>query len=124
MRILMASYCFSPDVGGIETASAILATEFASLGHEVCLMTETACSDERQWPFRLIRRPRPQSLIRAARWCDVFFQNNISLHSLWAAFISHRPWVVTHQTWISRPDGSMRWQDRLKRWLLPLGTNV
>jgi len=124
MKILMGSYCFSPDVGGIETASAILATEFAALGHEVCLTTQTDRSDERQWPFRLMRRPQPRLLFRAARWCDVFFQNNISLHSLWAVFVSQRPWVVTHQTWITRADGTLNWRDRLKRLLLPYATNI
>lgn len=120
----MGSYRFSPDVGGIETASALLATEFAALGHEVCLMTETAQPDRQRWPFRVLRQPAPRSILREARSCDIFFQNNISLHSLWAAFLSRRPWVVTHQTWITRVNGTLGWRDRLKRFLLRFATNI
>ena len=41
MKILFSSYTFSPNVGGIESVSAILAEKFASAGHEVKLITET-----------------------------------------------------------------------------------
>jgi glycosyltransferase involved in cell wall biosynthesis len=120
----MGSYHFSPDVGGIETASALLATEWAALGQEVRLVTETAQPDSKTWPFKVIRRPTRRFLLEAARWADVFFQNNISLHSLWAAFLSRKPWVVTHQTWITRVDGELGWRDRLKRFLLRFATNI
>jgi glycogen(starch) synthase len=120
----MGSYRFSPDVGGIETASALLATEFAALGQEVHVMTETAQSDREAWPFEIVRRPTPRSLFKEASWCDIFFQNNISLNSLWAKFLSRKPWVVTHQTWLTRVDGRIGWRDRLKRILLRFATNV
>jgi glycosyltransferase involved in cell wall biosynthesis len=120
----MGSYRFSPDVGGIETASALLATEFAALGQEVHVVTETAQSDRRTWPFEIVRRPTPGVLLKEAGWCDIFFQNNISLNSLWAKFLSRKPWVVTHQTWITRVNGKIGWRDRLKRILLRFATNV
>lgn len=120
----MGSYRFSPDVGGIETASALLATEFVALGQDVRLITETAAIDKKPWPFQVFRQPTPRSLFREALWCDVFYQNNISLQSLWAAFLSRKPWVVTHQTWITRAIGALTWRDRLKRFLIRFATNV
>ena len=42
MKILFFSYTFAPNVGGIESVSAILAEKFAEAGHEVELVTETA----------------------------------------------------------------------------------
>lgn len=124
MRILIGSYRFSPDVGGIETSSALLATEFAALGQDVCLMTTTAKTDHKSWPFTVLRQPTAGAILKEARRSDIFFQNNISLQSLWAALISRRPWVVTHQTWITRENGSLGWSERLKRFLLRFATNI
>lgn len=120
----MGSYRFSPDVGGIETASALLATEFSALGQDVCLITATAQTDHKSWPFTVLRRPTVGAILKEARRSDIFFQNNISLQSLWAALISRRPWVVTHQTWITRENRSLGWTERLKRFLLHFATNI
>lgn len=124
MNILLFSYAFSPDVGGLETASALLATEFSALGHEVRVVTKTGASDGREWPFTVIRHPSRGRLLAETRWCDVFFQNNISLQSLWAGFLCMKPRVVAYQTWLTGVDGSVGWRDRLKRFLIRFTTNV
>ena len=124
MKILVSSHRFSPEIGGIETSSAALATELARLGHEVKLITETAAADGLRWPFEVIRHPAPEALWRLTRWCDVFFQNNISLQNVWAALLLRRPWVVAHQTWLAPLDEKPGWRTRLKRVLLRFATNV
>ena len=40
------------------------------------------------------------------RWCDLYFQNNISVRTLWPLLLVRRPWVVSHQTWVTRTDGT------------------
>lgn len=124
MKILIGSYRFSPDVGGIETVSALLATEFVSMGNEVKLMTTTAEDDGLEWPFEVLRQPTVGSTVRAARWCDVFFQSNISLQSAWAGALYAKPWVVAHQTWIVNARGNLGWREHLKRFVLRFATNV
>lgn len=124
MRILLGSHHFAPKIGGIEAASLVLATEFARRGHEVKVVTQTAGADAESWPFEVIRRPSAGRLFSLAAWSQVFFQNNISLQTLWAAFAARRPWVVAHQTWITRVNGALNWRDRLKRRLLGFATNV
>ena len=124
MKILLTSLRFSPDVGGIETVSALLAGEFARVGHEVRVLTETLADDGRAWPFTIIRAPSRRELLRQVRWCEVFFQNNISLKSLWAGLLLRKPWVVAHHTWIGRSDGPSGWTSRMKRLLLRFGKNV
>lgn len=47
-------------------------------------------------------------LVRLARWCDVYFQNNISLATLWPPLLLDKPLIVTHAGWIQRDDGSRR----------------
>ncbi len=124
LKILLCSHRFSPDIGGIETVSALLACEFVRLGHDVRVLTTTAADDGRAWPFQVVRRPSSRELVRHTAWCDVFFQNNISLQTVWAAFLLRKPWVVAHQTWLTATDGRATWQTRMKRLLLRFATNI
>lgn len=121
---MLSSYAFSPSIGGIETVSAILGTEFAGMGHSVKLITETAGPDTVEWPFEVIRQPSLKRILELVRWSDVLLQNNISLRSLWAAPLLRRPAVIAHQTWIASVEGGLRWRDRLKRALLPKCENI
>jgi glycogen synthase len=121
IKILLSSYRFAPDLGGIEIVSDILAREFAAAGHEVRVITKTAEEDRKPRSFQVFRCPRTVDLWRHIRWCDVLFQNNVSLWSLWPALVLLKPWLVVHQTWITRTDGSLGWQDILKRRLLHFG---
>ena len=116
MKILLGSHHFFPSTGGIETVSDLLGREFVELGHEVRLITQTEGSGE--FPFPVIRRPRPVELLRQVQWCDVFLQNNISLRTLWPLLFVRRPLCIAHQTWITNVDGSVGWQHRLKRFVL------
>ena len=121
MKILLGSHHFFPSTGGIETVSSLLAREFVRLGHEVRIVTQTA--GEGDFPFAVARRPGAPELFRHFRWCDVFLQNNISLRTLWPLLFVRRPFFITHQTWITNPDGSSGWQHRLKRFVLRYATS-
>ena len=123
MRILFSSYAFRPSVGGIETVAEILAEEFAALGHEVRLITETR-GEESDTAYQVIRRPSLPRLLALLRWSDVFFQNNISLHSLLPAVLMQKRAVVVHQTWIRNVCGQIDLVARLKRMLLGSVTNA
>jgi len=124
VKILLSSYAFFPNIGGIESVSELLAAEFVRLGHEVRIVTQTPGEDRPEWGFQVLRKPGPRALLQAVRWCDVFFHNNISLQSAWPLFFVRRPWIITHQTWISRLDRSLGWQDHLKRLLLRSAMNI
>jgi glycosyltransferase involved in cell wall biosynthesis len=124
LNILLSSHGFSPDIGGIETISALLAREFIRAGHAVRVLTQTAEDDGRAWPFQVVRRPSSRDLLRHTAWCDFFFQNNISLQTVWAAFLLRKPWVVAHQTWLTATDGRVMWQTHVKRLLLRFATNI
>jgi len=121
VKILLGSHHFFPSTGGIETVTSLLAREFIRLGHEVRVVTQTA--GEGDFPFAVVRRPGLLELSRHVRWCDVFFQNNISLRTLWPLLFVRRPLFIAHQTWITNPDGSTGWQHRLKRFVLRHATS-
>lgn len=121
MRILVYSPAFLPRIGGLEINTANLARELAGRGHELTLVTSTPGDpgeDRDSFPFRVVREPSRRDFLRWVRWCDVFFQQNISLRGLWPLLLVRRPWVVSHHSWYRRPDGRRAWQDRLKRLLL------
>ena len=125
MKILFATHRFYPEVGGLETVSLILAEEFAAAGHEVRLVTHAAAdetTDDTRFAYPVFRRPGAGKMLSLLRWCDVYFQNNISVRTLWPLLLVRRPWVPAHHTWLTRVSGSVGWQDRLKKWLLRRGT--
>jgi glycogen synthase len=121
MKILVGSHHFAPSIGGIETASELLAREFVKLGHEVRVITQTP--DGEDFPFAVIRQPGGRELMRQVSWCDVFLQNNISLRTVWPLLFVRRPLFVVHQTWIGRKAGSFPYS-WLKRFVLRFASSI
>lgn len=124
MKILINSPLFYPSVGGIETTASILAHEFVNQGHEVKLISQILAADAKFFPFEVIRQPSWQNLLNLFQWCDVYFQNCISLKGIWPLVVIRKPWVVAHHNWYCRPDGRIGWQDYLKRYLTHFSTNI
>jgi glycogen synthase len=122
LNILVSSHHFRPSIGGIETTSELLAGEFFRLGHNVRVITQTR--GESDLPFEVIRAPGAGALLRHITWCDVFWQNNISLRTLWPAALVRRPVFVTHQTWIRNPHGKIDFAARLKLFISRFGKSV
>jgi glycogen(starch) synthase len=120
MRILMSSHVFAPSVGGLETVSQTLAEEFVRIGHDVRVITQTPGQETYEHPFELVRRPSVRQLVRLLRWCDIYFQNNISLQQAWPLLVVRRPWVVAHHVWIPR----RRLSGHCKRIALRFATGV
>jgi glycogen synthase len=122
LRILMHSPAFLPRIGGLEINTANIAQQLASHGHDVMVVTRTPGDEPDRFPFRVARNPSPAKLLRWIRWCDVFFQQNVSLRGLWPLLLFRRPWVVSHHSWYRGPDGRRTWRDRLKRQVLRRAT--
>jgi glycosyltransferase involved in cell wall biosynthesis len=124
VKILMGAYSFEPRIGGIETASKLLATEFVRLGHEVRVVTRTRESDNAIHPFEVVRRPALRRTVELFRWADVYFQVHISLLMAWPLLLVKKPWIVSQQTWLPAIGASGAWKGRLKRYLLRFATTV
>jgi glycogen(starch) synthase len=124
LKILFSSYLFDPSVGGIESVSKILAQKFATAGEDVRVITQSLGRPIPHANYWLSRRPSIAEIFRLLRWCDLFFQNNISLRSLIPALILRKPTVVAHQTWLQNVRGGIGWQNRIKQALLRFVTNV
>ena len=124
MKILFSSYLFHPSVGGIESVSKILAKKFATAGNEVHVVTQTPGDATAGGNYRVTRRPSIFEIIGLLRWCDLFFQNNISLRSLIPALLLRKRVLVVHQTWLQDTRGGIGWNNRIKHALLRFITNV
>ncbi len=125
MKILIGSYLYAPSVGGIETMSALMAAEFRARGHAVQVVTMTADpAASGHDGIEVLRRPTAAALRAAVRDCDVYWQNNSSLELLPLAALWRRRWVVTHQTWLTKANGSAGWRERVKRLALRRATGV
>jgi glycogen(starch) synthase len=125
VKLLVYSPAFLPQVGGLEIAVDQLASGMARLGCEVVVVTRTASGApdaspdaDPRLPYRVVRRPGRLDLLRLTRWCDLFYQANVSLRGLWPLLLVRRPWAVSHHSWYRQADGRIAWQDRLKRYLL------
>ena len=69
-------------------------------------MTQTAGESGEPFPFPIIRQPLIGKLFRLINWCDIFWQNNLSLRTLWPALFLRKPVVITHQgSYCRRPVG-------------------
>lgn len=114
MKILLSSHAFAPSIGGIETVSALAAREFVRQGHDVVVVTQTFGETEEHFPFRILRQPSLGKLIPLLRWCDIFWQNNLSLRTLWPAWLLRVPTVITHQGSYCRTPAGLDLIQRLK----------
>jgi glycogen(starch) synthase len=130
MKILLATHAFYPSIGGLETVARILAQEFCRQGHAVKLIAQTPApdrtraQDEQEFGYPVFRQPGFLEMLCLVRWSDIYFQNNISLRSLWPVLLVRHRWVVSHQTWLTRVDGRQGWQDRLKKFVIRFGSPI
>jgi glycosyltransferase involved in cell wall biosynthesis len=124
MKIFLTSLLFAPSIGGIETVSLLLAREFIAAGHEVRVATGTPDAAKNDYGMEVARQPTFARLLERMKWCDVFFQSNISLPLARPLLLARRPWVIVHHTWIPLPWGLAGMNHRIKRLLLPLAHSI
>ena len=115
---------FYPSVGGLETMVSILAHEFVRQGHEVKLVCRTKANGSDSFPFEVHRQSSPYRLLKMTRWCDIYFQANVSLKGIWPLLLSRKPLAVSHNGWYSRPSGRAGWQDHLKQRITRFSHNI
>ncbi len=124
MKILIYSPRFYPSVGGTEMVMLILAEEFVRQGHQVAVICQTSAGNAAPLELNIIRQPSLSTLLTWLRWCDLVFQGSVSLKGVVPLLLVPKPLAVTHQTWYTRLDGTIGWQDRLKQMVTRMAINV
>jgi glycogen synthase len=97
LKIAVASKSFLPNVGGIETSTAMIARTWTAAGHDVEVVT--AVPDQATWtePYRVTRTWSARALRTAFAAADVAVTNGYSRAAVVAAALSRRRIVVFHQ---------------------------
>ncbi len=107
MRILLYSYAFAPDIGGIETIVLSLANGLAlyqapdgDIGVKLTVVTETpACGmDDSLLPFPVVRRPGFWQLIRLMRGAQVVHLAGPAFLPLVLGLTLRKPVVIEHHS--------------------------
>lgn len=124
LKILLFSHKFFPDIGGIETNSLLLAHAFTAAGHIVHVLTWSLDPLKKDFPFTVVRVPGKHQLFNEHRWADVVFENNPCLRMSWPNLIFKKPSVIALNTWITRNDGSLGIQDKIKLNILKRANKV
>lgn len=118
MKILLLTHKFSPDVGGIESISEMLADSFVAAHHEIRVVTWSEGVSSISFNYPIIRKPNVLELIRQHQWADVVFENNICLRLSWPAALLSKKSLVGLQTWISDTNPKLALSYLLKKaWL-------
>jgi glycogen synthase len=115
MKILLCSHGFSPDVGGIETVSLLLAQSWTRSGEDLRICTRSAGAPDDDLGLTVIRNPSKSEFAEQLAWADVILQNNISLPWVMPILRSRKPWVCANHTWPMDSKGHMDWRSQLKR---------
>jgi glycogen(starch) synthase len=123
MRILLCSYAFRPSIGGIETVSELLASEFVEAGCEVTVVTNTPGSEIPD-RYKVIHQPSWGVLRSIGKQSDIIVQSNISLRMLLPLLFLGKPLVVIHHTWLTRSNGKKGWEFYVKRAVIRMCHNV
>jgi glycogen synthase len=124
LKILVSSHAFFPSIGGIESVSALLGEEFCRLGREVAVVTQSCGNSAEKFSCSIVRRPSIREMFDLIRWCDVFWQNNLSLRTVWPAFVLGKPVVITHQGSYCRTPTGIDLMQRLKHAVVNRSTSV
>jgi glycogen(starch) synthase len=123
MRILLTSAPFHPSIGGMETATHVLASGLTERGYDVTVVTATP-GDTEVYPFKVVRRPSAAALLRLVRESDLMWQNHVSLRLLWPLLFVSRPLIIMHHIWLDNDKETGTQFGALKRIACMLGRNV
>ncbi len=94
MKILVVSYAYAPNTGGLERVAETLNSGLIGRGYEIQVITNYL--GETGHPYRIWRRPGWAKVRALGRWCDVVLYHNKSLTYWLAAFASHPVVCVSH----------------------------
>ena len=105
MKILITSQFYYPEIGGLNPIAQLSAREFIRRGHEVRLITGTSGTFEGEHEFPIFRREKFRATLEHYRWCDVVFQNHVTIRYSLPLLFVRRPYVVSMTSWMDLKAG-------------------
>lgn len=87
-------------------------------------MTHTLADGGEDFSFPVLRQPAVGELVSAVKWCDLTWQNNLSLRTFWPGLLLRKPFVITHQGSYCRVPAGIDLVQRLKHEIVRHTTSV
>jgi glycosyltransferase involved in cell wall biosynthesis len=106
MKILITSQSFYPSIGGLNPIADLSAREFIRRGYEVRLLTKTTGTYEGEKEIEIIRGSGFRAMLEHYKWCDVVFQNHVSIRFALPLLFNRRPLVVSMSGWVNARAGA------------------
>lgn len=97
MKVVVATTVFAPHIGGVETASALLARGFLAEGHTVTVVTCTPSGTPDRDSLRIIRKPLWVTVLRCMLETDVAVLMGPTLRLGWPFLVFRRRVLISHQ---------------------------
>lgn len=120
MRIAVVARSFAPEIGGVQTVAALLAAQWARLGHEVTILTRTGAAQSALWQVCALEGSAAGASRAALARAHAIIWHDPMLGDLpLLAPRARKVCVVLHRRF-QRDDGRRALQDHFKR-LLPCG---
>lgn len=108
MRIVQLTTGYTPQRGGMETVSSLLAREFSLLGHESIVLTRTRATDTGQGSVHVFRDPPPWTLFRELFRADAVILHGLPQRLAWPLALLRRPSVVVQHMWANATPSRLR----------------
>lgn len=114
IKVLIYAPAFLPNIGGFENVVHLIANGLKE--HvKLIIVTNTPNIEKDDLGYEVIRCPNPIKLFKLVKWCDIYFQHNVSLKGIYPLLFFKRKLLITHHGYYTRSNGSIGWQDLIKR---------
>jgi len=97
MKVVISSYSFLPDIGGVATVQSVLASGFIRAGYDVTVVT-TAPGPTTGYGYRVVRNPGPLELTRLYTEADILILANLSIKLFYPLLFLRRPFGLHHHS--------------------------
>lgn len=122
MRILLFSQSISPNIGGIESSTDVLAEGWIELGMRVLVVTPGIEKNTEPRAYEVLSAPTARQLWGAIRHSDVVVHNNPVTRYMWAELLMRKRTLVILQTWLRKNEDVIGVKNWCKRTLVRIAS--
>jgi glycosyltransferase involved in cell wall biosynthesis len=97
MKIVIATYGFLPDIGGVSTNVSILAKGFVDAGHDVTVVT-SARGPKTGFEYTVVRNAGPFQLYRLYADADILILSNLAIKLIYPLLLLRRKYALRHHS--------------------------
>lgn len=97
MKVVISTYTFLPDIGGVASVVANLAAAFHQLGHDTTVVTLTPGAVD-GFPYKVVRQPSPLRLVREYAKADLLVLSNLSIKLAYPLVFMRRKYALQHHS--------------------------